>query len=42
MAEQLVTVDENQVMLMAGYLERESDAMKRINEVLLRQLEISI
>ena len=40
MAEQLVTVDENQVMLMAGYLERESDAMKRINEVLLRQLEI--
>lgn len=42
MAEQLVTVDENQVMLMAGYLERESDAMKRINEVLLRQLEIPV
>ena len=42
MAEQLVTVDENQVMLMAGYLKKESDAMKRINEVLLRQLEISI
>jgi len=42
MAEQLVTVDENQVMLMVGYLERESDAMKRINEVLLRQLEIPV
>ena len=42
MAEQLVTIDENQIMLMAGYLDRESDAMKRINEVLLRQLEISI
>ena len=40
MAEQLVTVDENQVMLMAGYLKKESDAMKRINEVLMRQLEI--
>ncbi len=40
MAEQLVTIDENQIMLMAGYLDRESDAMKRINEVLLRQLEI--
>ena len=40
MAEQLVTVDENQVMLMAGYLKKESDAMRRINEVLMRQLEI--
>lgn len=40
MAEQLVTVDENQVMLMAGYLKKESDAMLRINEVLMRQLEI--
>lgn len=40
MAEQLVTVDENQVMLMAGYLKNESDAMRRINEVLMRQLEI--
>ena len=42
MAEQLVTVDENQVMLMAGYLKKESDAMRRINEVLLRQLEITL
>ena len=42
MAEQLVTVDENQVMLMAGYLKKESDAMRRINEVLLRQLEIPV
>ena len=42
MAEQLVTVDENQVMLMAGYLKKESDAMRRINEVLMRQLEIPI
>lgn len=40
MAEQLVTVDESQVMLMAGYLKKESDAMQRINEVLMRQLEI--
>lgn len=40
MAEQLVTVDEKQIILMAGYLERESDAMKQVNEVLLRQLEI--
>lgn len=40
MAEQLVTVDENQVMLMAGYLKKESDALRRINEVLMRQLEI--
>ena len=42
MAEQLVTVDENQVMLMAGYLKKESDAMRRINEVLMRQLEITV
>ena len=42
MAEQLVTVDENQVMLMAGYLKNESDAMRRINEVLMRQLEIPV
>ena len=42
MAEQLVTVDENQVMLMAGYLKKESDAMRRINEVLMRQLEIPV
>ena len=40
MAEQLVTVDENQVMLMAGYLKKESDAIRRINEVLMCQLEI--
>ena len=42
MAEQLVTVDENQVMLMAGYLKKESDAIRRINEVLMRQLEIPV
>lgn len=42
MAEQLVTVDEKQVMLMAGYLKKESDAMRRINEVLMRQLEIPV
>lgn len=42
MAEQLVTVDENQVMLMVGYLKKESDAMRRINEVLMRQLEIPV
>lgn len=41
MAEQLVTVDESQVLLKAGYIERQSDAMKRVKEVLIRQLDLT-
>ena len=40
MAEQLVTVDEQQVILKAGYIDSRSEVMKRINEVLLRQMEL--
>lgn len=42
MAEQLVTVDEQQVILKAGYIDNQSDAMKRVNEVLIRQMELEV
>ncbi len=40
MAEQLVTIDEKQILMKAGFLERESEAMKKVGEVLIRQLEL--
>lgn len=40
MAEQLVTVDEQQVILKVGHVDARSDTMKKINEVLIRQMEL--
>ena len=42
MAEQLVTIDEKQILMKAGFLERESEAMKKVGEVLIRQLELGL
>lgn len=38
MAEQLVTVDESQVLLKVGHIDKKSGVMERVNEVLLRQM----
>lgn len=40
MAEQLVTIDETQVLLKAGYIDKDSAAMQSINNILIRQLEL--
>lgn len=40
MAEQLMTIDEEQVLIKAGYIESDSDVMKQINKSLKRQLEL--
>lgn len=40
MAEQLVTVDESQILLKAGFIDNNSETMKRINQALMRQLQI--
>ena len=40
MAEQLVTVDENQILLEVGRIDNNSDTMKRINQALIRQLQL--
>lgn len=40
MAEQLVTVDEQQVLMKAGHVDRDSDVMDKINAALARQLEV--
>lgn len=42
MAEQLVTVDERQILLKTGHIEKTSDAMKRVNKILIRQMELEV
>lgn len=42
MAEQLVTVDEEDVIYSAGKIDRNTDVMERINEALIRQLQLEI
>lgn len=40
MAEQLVTIDEEQIILKTGHIDIESDVMKQVNQCLKRQLAL--
>ncbi len=40
MAEQLMTIDEEQILIKAGYIKSDSDVMNRVNQCLKRQLEL--
>lgn len=41
MAEQMVTIDENQIILKAGRISEDSDAMKRVQKAIRRQLDLN-
>ena len=40
MAEQLITIDEKNILMKTGYIEKNSEIMKKVNDIILRQLEL--
>lgn len=41
MAEQLVTIDGKNIIMKAGYIEMDSEVMKKVNSILVRQLGLN-
>ncbi len=42
MAEQVTTVDKKQVLIKVGHIPEESDTWSRINDIIIRQLDMGV